>query len=100
MFGILTFNGIDITIVFILLALLVVIPIQVLLCFKVRKLWLRLIPIIVSVVLTIACIMMHFISTGWDALGWLFFAIYGVSSIVICAIVWLTWFFIKRFRRT
>lgn len=100
MFGILTFNGIDITIVFILFALLVVFPIQILLCFKVKKLWLKLIPIIVSVVLTIACVVMHFIATGWDALGWLFFVIYGVSSIIICTLGWLTWFVLKKFRRT
>ena len=96
MFGIITIGGIDITVLFIIFAVVVIIPVQLLLCFKAEKLWTRLTPIFFSSLATIVCIVMSLSSSGWDTLGWLIIAIYCISSIAVCGIGWLVWFIVMR----
>ena len=71
-----------------------VLLLQILLCLKVKKLWIRLIPAVVFFALTVVFTVLLFVSEGWDAIGYLllaiFFAVFLAASVVgwvIAAIV-------------
>lgn len=73
------------------ISVVVILPIQLLLCFKVKPLFVRLLPAILLCVLALASILMSLTATGWDTLGYIFFAIYAAIMILMCGIGWGVW---------
>ena len=69
----------------------VVLVVQLLCCFNVKKVWLRLLPTLLFVCPTIVCFVMAFVSDGWDSIGFLILAILvGIPSIG-CGLAWCGW---------
>ena len=66
------FGDVEITTVVLIVSVLLLLPTQLLLCFKVRNLLIRLLPAIELAVPTLVFTILYFISTGWDRIGYLF----------------------------
>lgn len=84
-------GDIELTTLVLIVSIVILLPLQLLLCFKVKKLLFRLLPIIILSVLTIAFIVMNFLIPGWDGLGYLFFAIFSGFMIFMCGVGWGIW---------
>ena len=72
-------------------SVVVVLPVQLLLCFKAKSRLARLIPIILFCALGVASTLMALNATGWDNVGYIFFAIYAALMILLCGIGWGIW---------
>ena len=74
-----------------IVSIVVLLPLQLLLCFKVEKLLFRLLPIIILSILTIAFVVMNFLMPGWDNLVYLFLAVFSGFMIFMCGVGWGIW---------
>ena len=74
-----------------IVSIVVLLPLQLLLCFKVEKLLFRLLPIIILSILTIAFVAMNFLMPGWDNLVYLFLAVFSGFMIFMCGVGWGIW---------
>ena len=92
-------EDVELTSLTINLAIAVFLPIQLLLCFKAKKRIIRLLPVIVFAVLTIAFFIMAVVAQGWDGLGYLFFAIYTAITLFVCGVGWGIWWIVRRCKR-
>lgn len=64
---------------------------QLLLCFKAKKIFIKLIPIALLIVSTIAFFICSTTINGWDGLGYLFFALLSFGLILVCGLSWGVW---------
>ena len=69
---------------------------QLLLCFKVKKILIKLLPIALLIITTIVFSICSASINGWDGLGYLFFAMLSVGLIFVCGIGWVIWASIKK----
>ena len=69
----------------------VLLPFQLFLCFKVKKLILRLLPVTALFVLASAFIISSFTASGWDAIGYILLALFTGFMIIACGIGWGIW---------
>ena len=69
----------------------VLLPFQLFICFKVKKLILRLLPVIILFALALAFIICSFSASGWDAIGYIFLALFTGFMILACGIGWAVW---------
>ena len=90
----LRFIEIDTT-AFVVIASVLIMVLQMLLCFLVKKRFMKLLPVSVlgisTVVFSICCVF----ADGWDAIGYLFFAIFSVGLLIVCGIGWGIWAIVK-----
>ena len=92
-------RDIEITSLIAISSVLVVLPIQLLLCFKVKSVFLRLLPSILLTVTTIFLFTMMTTSRDWDALG---YAVLGVLSgvlLIFSGIGWGIWAIARCIRK-
>ena len=72
---------------------------QLLLCFKAKRLVLRLLPTVLSALAAMICGVMCMLLTGWDVFGWMIFLFCFLIMLGLCALAWLIWaiiWFIKQ----
>lgn len=93
------YGDVEITTLVLVLSILVLLPIQILICFKVRSKTIRLLPVIALSVLTVCFLLMAVVSSGWGTLGYFFFAIFTGFMLLVCGIGWAIWAIIKRVRQ-
>lgn len=79
--------------------LVVVLPIQLALCFKVKSKILRLLPVVVLSVLAVAAAIAAATSIDWDALFYLISAVYLGIMLFICGIAWGIWALVVFIRK-
>ena len=79
----------------IIFSLIVILPIQILICFKAKSIFVRFIPIIVLAAAMLIWIILGIAVAGWDGLLYLFFAVYMLFMIFVCGIGWGVWALIK-----
>ncbi len=84
--------------VFVLFLFIIVMLLQIFLCFKVKKNIIRLMPIYLSLGLIILFSSLGFIFDGWDSFGFFFLAICSALLLVGIGIGWGAWAIIKRLR--
>ena len=84
-------GDIELTTVVLLFSIVVLLPIQLLLCFKVKSRAIRLLPIILLSIPTIIFVMMSVATTGWDGLGYIFLAIFTGFMMFMCGAGWGIW---------
>lgn len=82
---------INATVLILILSLVIVLPVQLLLCFKVRSRMVRLAPVIGFLLLGEICLLMDLAASGWDGLGYIICAIYAAFMMLICGIGWAIW---------
>jgi len=79
--------------VFLLTISTIVLIIQLLLCFKIKNKFIKLIPVILFLILTIVFSIFIFILDGWDSVGCLLLAIGSLFLLFVCGISWIIWRF-------
>lgn len=90
----LSYNDINIDLVIRILSIIVLLPTQLWLCFKVKKRLVRLLPVIILVLLVVSFLGIASSRTGWDSLGYVIFAIYTVYMLFVCVSGWLIWWIV------
>ena len=79
--------------------LVVVLPIQLALCFKVKSKILRLLPVVVLSIWAVAAAIAAATSIDWDALFYLICAVYLGIMLFICGIAWGIWALVVFIRK-
>lgn len=75
----------------IMMICVVIFIIQLLLCFKVKKLVIKLIPVVLLLIAFIVFMILLLTASGWDALGYIVFVMLSVIFLIPCAIGWVIW---------
>lgn len=89
----------DYTTVVILASAIIALIVQLLLCFKVKQIFIKLLPVALFIVSTIAFYICAVYVNGWDGLGYLFFAFLSFGLIFICGIGWGIWAIVQNRNR-
>ena len=90
---------IDLTTLILILSVLILFPCQLLLCFKVKRIVLRLLPSIVLFAATAIFFAFIYIADGWDSLGYLFLALFTGFMLLVCGLAWLVWAIVRAASR-
>ena len=69
---------------------------QLLLCFKAKKIFIKLLPIALLIVSTIVFYVCSASINGWDGLGYLFFALLSFGLLFVCGIGWGIWAIVRK----
>ncbi|MBE5868783.1 MAG: hypothetical protein E7293_07500 [Lachnospiraceae bacterium] len=77
-------------------SIIVLLPVQLLLCFKVKSKAIRLLPVIVLSIAAIIFYCMGKSSNDWDGLGYLFLAIFTGFMLFMCGVGWGIWWLVNR----
>ena len=91
---------INISTIVILFAVVVCFPLQLWLCFKVKRRLVRLLPVLILAAIIVVLSIMIALSTDWDALGYLILDIFAVFLLIACAVGWLIWGVVQLIRKT
>lgn len=84
--------------VFVLLIFIIVVLFQTFLCFKAKKKTVRLMPIYLTLILTIVFITLGFIFDGWDGFGFFFLAICSAVLLAGSGVGWGVWAIVKKIK--
>ena len=82
---------VDSTTLFVIAAVLFVLPLQPLLCFKAKKLLVKLLPSIFLIAAVIFFFAMMFVAQDWDAVGYAILGALSGALLVISGIAWAIW---------
>ena len=82
---------IDFPAIFVFLSVIATLILQLLLCFKAKKIFIKLLPIALLIVSTIVFSVCSAAINGWDGLGYLFFALLSFGLILVCGLGWGVW---------
>ncbi len=93
------FFKIDTTTVVAIISAIIAILLQLLLCFKVKNLFLKLIPVLLLAISTIVFVVLGANVNGWEALGYLLLALLSFALLVVCGIVLGVWAIVKKTRK-
>ncbi len=92
-------GDIELTTVVLIFSIVVLLSLQLLLCFKVKSRVIRLLPVIVFSIPTIIFVVMSVASTGWDGLGYILLAIFAGFMLLMCGIGWGIWAITKLIKK-
>lgn len=92
-------RDIEITTLIAISSVLIVLPIQLLLCFKVKKLVLRLLPSLVLTATTVFLFIRMRMATDWDAIGYAILGVFSGVLLVFSGIAWGVWAIIKLVKK-
>lgn len=93
------FGEIELTEVIIYISILIMIPLQLLLCFKAKNLILKLLPIFILLFLIVTFICMSQFAEGWDGLGYTILAMFAAILLFACIVAWVIWFIVKLIKK-
>ncbi len=93
------FGEIEITTLAIIVSVVVLFPVQLLLCFKVKSLTIRLVPVITLSILTSLFVVLSIFSPNWDGLGYASLSILSGIMLLVCGIGWGIWSVVHRVRK-
>lgn len=77
----------------------ILLPVQLLLCFKVKSCFLRLLPVLLLSVLVGILMVLWLSSTGWDGLGYGLLAVFAGFMLFLCAVGWSIWAIVRSFQK-
>ena len=92
-------RDIEITTLIAVSSILMVLPIQLLLCFKVKKLFFRLLPSFVLTATTIFLFILMRITTDWDAIGYAILFVFSGVLLMFSGIAWGVWAIVKLIKK-
>ena len=92
-------GDIELTTAVLIFSIIVLLPVQLLLCFKVKRKIIRSLPIILLTIPTLIFMIMAAATQGWDSLGYLFLAIFTGFMMLICGVAWSIWAITKHKQR-
>ena len=82
------FEDASLTVIVILFSILIVFPLQYLLCSKVKSLPVRLIPTACTLFFALVSAILLCLSTGWESMIFIFFLIYAGFLLFIIGLAW------------
>lgn len=88
-------GDVEITTLVLIFSVAVLLPIQLLLCFRVRNKAARLLPISVLFISAVVSAAVSVAVMGWKSLGYVFLAIFTGFMSLICVIGWGIWAVVK-----
>ena len=89
-------GDIELTTAVLIFSIIILLPIQLLLCFRVKSKVIRLLPIILLSIPALTFIVTATTTQGWDGLGYIFLAIFSGFMMLICGVAWGIWAIIKH----
>jgi len=92
-------GDIELTTAVLIFSIVALLPIQLLLCFKVKSRAIRLLPVILLSIPTIIFTVMSVAITGWDGLGYIFLAIFTGFMLLMCGVGWGIWAISKLIKK-
>lgn len=99
MFDVWSGNG-ELTIIALIVSVAVILPVQLLLCFKIRKIVIRLLPVMVLSVLTAVLSLLAAVTSGWDSLGYIVLAVFTGIMLLVCGGAWGIWAIAKCMKKS
>lgn len=93
------FGGIELTALALILTVFVLIPVQIFLCFRVKNLFIRLLPVLLLFSLILIYSLMGLAGSGWDTVGYTYLAIVTGLMLLPCGIVWGVWAVTRLYRK-
>ena len=84
-------GDVELTALTLVVSLVIVLPLQLLLCFKAKRRAVRFLPLLILSVLAAAFLLLTVSTPGWDGLGYLFLAIYAAFLMLMCGVGWGIW---------
>lgn len=81
------------------LSVVLVLPLQIVLCCKVRERLVRLLPAVLSAVGTAACVLLADGAQDWEGVFYALFACYCAMLLGASALGWLIWVLARAWRR-
>ena len=72
---------------------------QLLLCFQVKHIWIRLIPAILFFAAAVVFFILMFVLEGWDIVGCLVLMILSAAALGVCALGWGIWAVVAIIRK-
>ena len=92
-------RDIEVTTLIAITSVLVVLPIQLLLCFKVKPVFLRLLPSILLTGTTILLFAMMAASRDWDAIGYAVLGVFSGVLLIFSGIGWGIWAIVRCIKK-
>lgn len=92
-------GDIELTTVVLIFSIVVLLPVQLLLCFKVKSKAIRLLPVILLSIATLFFIVMAITIPGWNGLGYVFLAIFTGFMVFMCGVAWGIWAITKLIKK-
>ena len=92
-------RDIEVTTLIAITSVLVVLPIQLLLCFKVKPIFLRLLPSILLTGTTILLFAMMATSRDWDAIGYAVLGVFSGVLLIFSGIGWGIWAIVRCIKK-
>ena len=92
-------RDVEVTTLIAITSVLVVLPIQLLLCFKVKPIFLRLLPSILLTGTTILLFAMMAASRDWDAIGYAVLGVFSGVLLIFSGIGWGIWAIVRCIRK-
>ena len=87
---------IDFPTIVVFVSAITILILQLLLCFKTKKIFIKLLPIALLIVSTIVFSICSASINGWDGLGYLFFALLSLGLLFVCGIGWGIWAIVRK----
>lgn len=84
-------GNVNLAVLTLIISVVFVLPAQLLLCFKAKRLTVRLLPVIILSGLIIDFIVMNFAAIGRDRLLYIFCTVYTAFMLFMCCIGWGIW---------
>ena len=82
-----------------ILSFAIVLPTQILICFKIKDIFVRLLPVLFFLVIALVGWALSCFISGWAAIGYLILACITGFMACICGVGWGVWFIIKLFSK-
>ena len=92
-------RDIEVTTLIAITSVLVVLPIQLLLCFKVKPVFLRLLPTILLTATTVFLFAMMTTSRDWDAIGYAVLGVFSGVLLIFSGIGWGIWAIVRCIKK-
>ena len=77
-------------------ALVLVLLIQLFLCFKLENTFIKLVPTLLFLIATIAFFILTLLSQSWDALGYLLLAIFAGALLASSLVAWIIYLILNK----
>ncbi len=92
-------GDVELTTLVLLVSVAVLLPLQLLLCFRVRSRLVRLLPVLLLSMAALCCVVGALAAPGWDGLGYLMLAMLAGIMLLLCLAAWGIWAVIRLLRR-
>ena len=85
------YGNIELTTLTLIISFVVILPVQLMLCFRVKSRTVRLLPVVILSSVTAILLVAALIVQGWEGLGYAIWAIFTGFMLFMCGVGWGIW---------